>query len=370
LNLQNNWKKLKQSSERFRYWPKISGWFSNIKSKIITFDIKPAKPIVPQLLVDFDAAMATDDRNAAENCLLSILRVNANNQAALFLLANLYINANAKHEAHKILRHALKLYPNDYRMHKLLGRMHAAQGKYKASVAAYRQSLKLNPDSPEVQYFLDAVEGRAPTIAPREYIIGLYDDYAVRFEKSLLQHLKYHAHIDLVNILQTHAQLAQPISTVLDLGCGTGLLGQELCAKLQITTLIGIDLSANMLAAAQAKNIYTSLENSDLIEYLQNHSEVFELILAADVLIYFGELEHIFSAVFQRLQPRGYFAFTVEALQQGSVKLQANGRFQHSWSYIDTVVVRNGFRKIYSQGIDLRKEYGNIVPGYLVLLQK
>ena len=53
--------------------------------------------------------------------------------------------------------------------------------------------------------------------------------------------------------------------TVLDLGCGTGLMGQYL--RDNAAQLIGIDLSAAMLEEARNKQIYDALVEGDIVEY-------------------------------------------------------------------------------------------------------
>jgi SAM-dependent methyltransferase len=50
---------------------------------------------------------------------------------------------------------------------------------------------------------------------------------------------------------------------VLDLGCGTGLLGARL--RMLARSLTGVDLSANMIEQARRRNIYDRLVRADLI---------------------------------------------------------------------------------------------------------
>ena len=54
---------------------------------------------------------------------------------------------------------------------------------------------------------------------------------------------------------------------VLDFGCGTGLVGEELFKSFNgDIELIGIDISDNMLEKAREKNVYTELLNLNLVE--------------------------------------------------------------------------------------------------------
>ncbi|MBK6472076.1 MAG: methyltransferase domain-containing protein [Betaproteobacteria bacterium] len=100
----------------------------------------------------------------------------------------------------------------------------------------------------------------------------------------------------------------------LDLGCGTGLCGPLL--RPLARHLTGLDLSAAMLGRARATGVYDRLEQADAAQFLAAISERFDLVVAADVLIYIGDPGPLFAAA-QRAMQRGLFAFTVEAADNG-----------------------------------------------------
>lgn len=308
-------------------WQHIKSWFDN-------FDIKPAKPQFVELL---------------EEC--------------RFKLQSGNISASIK-----LAQQALRYYPTSYQFYELLGIAYAKTGQLKNSARAYKQALKLNPDLTRARHFLNATLKNNTSIAPRKYIEDLFNDYAEYFEDNLLYELDYKAHEQLIDFI---CELApEKIHTVLDLGCGTGLLGQAAVDKLGPSKLVGVDLAVNMLAKSREKNIYTNLYNADLVEYLQSTEETYDLIAATDVLNYIGDLLPVFAQSHHRLSAGGYFGFSVEALDQGEYKLMTTGRYQHSQLYLKSLSIKVGFEKFYSKAIDLRKESGNIVAGYLVLLQK
>jgi len=94
---------------------------------------------------------------------------------------------------------------------------------------------------------------------------------------------------------QAHALLAslhpgRRFRDILDLGCGTGLnapLWAQACKS-----LVGLDLSAAMLRCAAARGGYTELLCGDLDALLPNMDpRRFDLVLATDTLIYYGELQ-------------------------------------------------------------------------------
>ena len=63
--------------------------------------------------------------------------------------------------------------------------------------------------------------------APKEYIESLFDGYAKNFENSLVRDLEYETPRLLSNLLSGNKRTMK-LGSVLDLGCGTGLLGLEI----------------------------------------------------------------------------------------------------------------------------------------------
>ena len=79
-----------------------------------------------------------------------------------------------------------------------------------------------------------------------------------------------------------------------DLGCGTGLMGERL--RPIATFLEGCDISAAMLKKAEAKGIYDRLFKADLQSLALPPGEA-DLVTAADVFMYVGALDRIVAAV-------------------------------------------------------------------------
>lgn len=360
-------KKLQQIS---KIWDKgIGDWLNVLKSVIANFDIKPERPVVQELLIEINEHYDSDNLSAVIETAHKILKISPKNYDALQLLCHVHLSCGNTIGGYKLTKRAVYYYPQDYKLQRLLGSYLIQLGRLKDSAVALRKSLKIKPDYATAIHLLNAVTKVNTKIAPRIYIEKLFDDYADNYDVSLLNNLKYQAHSELVKYLQT-MDLPATLESVLDLGCGTGLLGHAMQDKIAIKNLIGVDLAANMLDKSRERNIYNELHQSDIIEYLQQNTSKHDLITSTDVLVYIGDLEQIIAYGHKSLKPGGYFGFTVEVLNKGTFKLDLSGRYQHSLSYITTLSSRYSFSKIYSKTIDLRKEYGNIVAGYLVLLQK
>jgi predicted TPR repeat methyltransferase len=128
-------------------------------------------------------------------------------------------------------------------------------------------------------------------------------------------------------------QLELPQNTqTLDLGCGTGLTGVVL--RDLSKHLTGIDIAAKMLAQAKEKIIYDELIETEISTFFQNNKKHYDLIVAADVLPYFGELDALFDTLQQHLNPQGYFIFTTEISEKDPWFLQTSARFSHLPDYI------------------------------------
>ncbi|MFT5116413.1 MAG: SAM-dependent methyltransferase [Parasphingorhabdus sp.] len=99
---------------------------------------------------------------------------------------------------------------------------------------------------------LAQVTGKNVSIDPAEH----YDDWAARYNDDLLNEYGYTAH-KLATLALTR-MLQDKSASIIDVGCGTGLVGLEL-AESGFKTIDGIDISKNMLAEAEKINVYRSL---------------------------------------------------------------------------------------------------------------
>ena len=153
---------------------------------------------------------------------------------------------------------------------------------------------------------LAIVTGDPSETAPREYVENLFDDYAKKFEASLVDKLEYKIP-KLIRDILIKPNNNKTLGSVLDLGCGTGLLGTEI--KNHCSMLQGIDLSNKMLAIAKQKNIYDKLSQFDIMEYLSSMPLGFDYYAALDVFVYVGELTEIFRLIKTRNKKPGHLFF-------------------------------------------------------------
>lgn len=233
--------------------------------------------------------------------------------------------------------------------------------------AWFAKAYKLNPNDPFLRHIMgaDGVER-----ASDDYVRGLFDSYAGHFENSLLS-LGYRVPALVLNALERHDPefaSGNPISDVLDLGCGTGLVGVVLHDRIA-GRFKGVDLSPEMVAKARAKGIYTELEVAELTQYLEHERAIWRTVIAADVFCYFGDLTPVIQAVRRILEPGGLFIFSVERLSgaDGWVK-QATGRYAHAISYIATLLA--DWQVLEKTETPLRYDRGEPVHGIFVVARK
>lgn len=91
----------------------------------------------------------------------------------------------------------------------------------------------------------------------------LYDEWSQSYESDLVGGLGYTGHLIAANAM---VEISPEVTTsIIDIGCGTGLVGQEL-KSFGYTQIDGIDISEEMLNIARPKAIYGKLILGDLMK--------------------------------------------------------------------------------------------------------
>src|SRR6266513_3030130 len=229
------------------------------------------------------------------------------------------------------------------------------------AAASLHKALKLEPGH------IPAYESLAPPRAENRYIKELFDSFAPSFDENL-QDLGYRAP---QLIAETLTKIITPNGSldILDAGCGTGL-----CAPLvrpMARRLVGVDLSPRMIEKARDRALYDELVVAELCEFMRSRAEAFDVVLAADTLVYFGALEEPLTAARECLREGGALTFTVEALParsgDESYRLQPHGRYSHTEAYVHKACALAGFGGITLAAQVLRRERRAEVLGHVVL---
>jgi predicted TPR repeat methyltransferase len=305
------------------------------------------------------------------------------------------------------MRRALAVRPDDPVTLRNLGQALAAQGDPHAAIAPLERAVALGPAAPEPLLalaharretgdregailaadlamrraaaapaiaaqarFLLAALGREalPDRAPAAYVRDLFDQYAPRFDADLTGRLGYRTPALLAALLVRHGITPARRLRVMDLGCGTGLSGEALAPFAR--RLEGLDLSPRMLAEAARKGRYDALYEADLLDHLPRHRTAWDLVAAADVLNYLGDLGPALTAIAGALAPGGHAAVSIEAGEGAPVALGDGLRFRHDPADVAARAAAGGLVEVAQERTALREERGAPVDGVLFLWLK
>ena len=160
-----------------------------------------------------------------------------------------------------------------------------------------------------------------------------------------------------------------PGKRILDLGCGTGALG-EFFSKFA-SELVGVDLSESMLAKAQQTGHYHKLVASDAEKFLVKwQTGSFDCIILAAVLVHYGDLKPIFSALNGAISPNGLVVFTVFASEEEDIQLTKNNFYSHSDSYIKIISGQSHFDVVFQDSKIHENDGEDDIYGAVYVLQK
>lgn len=261
---------------------------------------------------------------------------------------------------------ALAAHPDSLPLLQSVGRLAQRLNRKPEALAAYRRWLALAPENPEAQHMVAALSGQAPERAGDRFVTELFDAFADTFDRTLTHWLEYRAPA-LVASLARRLLAGRTAAMAADLGCGTGLLGPDARPLAQV--LHGVDLSPRMLEKARARKLYDHLHHGEIIGWLTARPRQFDLLLAADVLSYFGALGPVFTAIGGALQPDGILVATVEAGAGSGYAAGNNGRYSHGAPYLEAEARKAGLSVAAIEPGDLRQEDGKPVAGLIFALR-
>lgn len=264
------------------------------------------------------------------------------------------------------LRRAIACTAGYSRAYEALGMLLYQLGRAEEASDVYSDWYARDPSNAKANHMAAAMSGsNVPSRASDEYVRMLFDESAESFDSSL-ERLNYRAPPAIANALSQRVN--GRLATVLDAGCGTGLCGPLIrgsCGQ-----LVGVDLSSKMIERARARNCYDELVVAELTAFLRQRPHAFDAVVCADTLMYFGTLETVFSAASGSLRGAGWFTFTLEALEPGSVydyRLEVHGRYTHSESYTRAALAAANFDIDAFTRDTFRNERDQGVPGFLVV---
>jgi predicted TPR repeat methyltransferase len=283
-------------------------------------------------------------------------------------LAALYLRLGRVEEAIQQCAQGLVTDPRNPLLRRVLGRAYAGAGLEEQALALYRRWQADEPDDPEPRHHIAAITGEGvPDRASDQYVKATFSNFAETFDAKLAQ-LGYCAPA-LVGEVVAQALAGVPAKSlrVVDAGCGTGLCAEQVATW--ASSLVGVDLSPQMLERARARQAYDELVADELVAFLASRPACCDLLISADTLCYFGRLDVFAAAARRSLDPGGLLVFTVEAHDDGEgepdYRLHHHGRYSHRHGYVPQVLEAAGFADVALREVVLRQEGGKPVRGWL-----
>jgi predicted TPR repeat methyltransferase len=244
--------------------------------------------------------------------------------------------------------------------------------RFAEAVQCYDRALAVRPE------FAEAAENRDFALfalgrnvrSPAKYMRGLFDEFSSHYDETMLEKLKYRAHLHVREMAERVLPRTATPWCILDLGCGSGLVGMVFKDLAAAGRLDGIDISPRMMEAAQARGIYDDLILGDLESVLAQAGVSYNLIVSADTMTYFGNLAPALSGVAKRLEPGGFYLFASEAKAGEGWEQTKVHRFRQSEVYLRAEATSAGLQFVDIMPCTLRHEEHQPVPGFAVALRK
>src|ERR1700704_3619178 len=290
----------------------------------------------------------------------------------LFFAGDLQLKGDLPPAADLLLQ-AIDLAPGFASAWFALGDIREQLGEREEAIAAFRKARGADPDDRHgASLRLMLLGADELSTMPPAYVRALFDQYAPKFEKALVNDLGYRGPELLFKaVLAVRAAVRKPafFKRAIDLGCGTGLAARAFAKE--VDAFIGIDLSPRMIERARTTGLYAELEVAEMAQGLSNRPDASaDLILAADAMVYLSDLAPLLREAARVLVPGGLLAFTVETHGGEGVILGEGLRYAHGAAYVRNSIAAGGLTLSRLDDLSARNEDNAPVPGLVVVAAK
>jgi predicted TPR repeat methyltransferase len=246
-------------------------------------------------------------------------------------------------------------------------------GEHQAAISAYQKAQASDPGDRHGAGLRLMRLGATPVSGmPQAYVQTLFDQYAPRFEASLVGDLGYRGPALLFKAVLTVRSAARKpalFARGIDLGCGTGLAADAFARTVE--HFIGVDLSPRMIERARATGLYAELEVADMLQGLRARPDASaDLVLAADAMVYVAEIGPVVAEAARVLAAGGLFAFTTETHDGDGVVIGGGLRYAHAAAHVRAMVQAAGLKLALLEDRSARNEDGTPVPGLVAVAAK
>lgn len=138
-------------------------------------------------------------------------------------------------------------------------------------------------------------------------LLERYDQWAKEYDTDLEQKEEYQGTKITADLFTKYVPR---VARILDVGAGTGLMGQ-LLSILGYENLLAMDLSKGMLDVARQKGVYRALDQMVLGETLDYATDSFDAVISTGVFITSHAPASAFDEIVRIVRPDGYIIFTL-----------------------------------------------------------
>jgi predicted TPR repeat methyltransferase len=272
-----------------------------------------------------------------------------------------------------LLLQAIDLAPDFASAWFTLGGIREELGEREAAVAAFQKAQACDVGDRHGAGLRLMRLGAAPLAGMSQaYVQTLFDQYAPRFESSLVGDLDYRGPELLFRaVLKVRSAERKPafFKRAIDLGCGTGLAASAFARN--VDHFIGVDLSPRMIERARVTGIYAELDVADMLQGLvAQPAASTNLILAADAMVYVAEIAPVLEEARRVLVAGGLVAFTTETHDGDGVIIGEGLRYAHAAAHVRATVESAGLKLSLLEDRSARNEDNTPVPGLVAVAAK
>ena len=161
-----------------------------------------------------------------------------------------------------------------------------------------------------------------------------------------------------------------PVPAIIDLGCGSGLIGR--LVRSMCDQLVGVDITAEMLDAAQTQGCYHQLVHADVLrDDLPAHPQVgtgYDVAISVGLANCVYDMRNFAARIRALLKPQGAAVIVVEVpvVEDRDLMVDSLGGFSHGRSRIESGLSEGGLTITHMREIVVSFRGPLAVPGLIV----
>ena len=245
-----------------------------------------------------------------------------------------------------------------------------AVGNFELALKDSQALLEQDANFPLFRYWSEVAQGHTPATMPSDALLAIFDNgKAMNYERHWQESMGYTLPQQTADWIRRRYPTLK--LNLLDLGCGTGLVGEKL-GRIS-GGMVGVDLAAQMVEQAAGHQVYDKIHTVNVLDAMAATPDaLYDVVTACEVFPYVGDLTQAIPHAFRLVVPGGHFIFSCEAAPEADTDLVLkNGmRYQHKLSHVQSLCLAAGFDSLETQMLHLFNENGRTVEGFAICAHK